>query len=417
MGRIIDYLGHLTLSKVTNTCFVLLLILFIIFPFQFQFIKLGFVLIIILFNFLNHKIKFSGFTLIWNILFILFNTTYLLFGIIRHNPGPQYYIATYILWPILFTILSGSSSEVNFYQFTRIIRWCVLIIVAEGIISFFYFNMFLIPEGRLFNFTAAIRPGFPVIAISSPSVTGFIFWYFYLFALFLIDRRNRQLVDKLILFGGIVFIFATSRRVLFLCFSLAFIIIPFFSYFDKQDRNKNIKFISKISSYIISFTAICFVILLATGVLELDSLFDFFEKTSEASDDERYRQIVSLKNGLFQKPILGWGTGINADVVRSDIPGTYELSYHAKLFETGMIGFFLYINFYLVLFFKTIKCLNAYYINHKYIIAILVSVTILMVCNATNPYLGAFDYLWFTYMPFIIINLTSRYEIKRKSYC
>ena len=153
------------------------------------------------------------------------------------------------------------------------------------------------------------------------------------------------------------------------------------------------------------------------GLMDPDALSNFIDKTSAASDAARTDQMDALISGWMDNPILGSGTGVNAGIVRSKIPGNYELTYVAKLFETGLIGICIYITLWILLFYWTIKCIakDNGYIN--YAIATITAMAIFMISNATNPYLGAFDYMWFMYFPFIFINNTPhRKLIKQISY-
>ena len=303
-------------------------------------------------------------------------------------------------------ILSGCINKVVAISLLKVIKISLFIIILSGLLSFSYFNILLIEEGSFLTFEATMRPGFPFIAISSGCVTGFIFWYFYYFSLILVDFQNRSIFDWIIILSGIVFIFATSRRIIFLSFFISFIIVfLIFLLFLKNNRKEVIQSYKKITCILLTLIAVTLIFLIKSKILDLDAFDDFFEKTGNASDAERIKQYNALIKGWLANPIFGAGTGINAGVIRSKIPGGYELTYIAKLFETGLIGIIVYISLYCSLFYWTIKSISNSLIPSKYIIACTGAMSIFMISNATNPYFGAFDYMWFMYTPFVGINL------------
>lgn len=83
-----------------------------------------------------------------------------------------------------------------------------------------------------------------------------------------------------------------------------------------------------------------FILVQSFEVFDFTELMNFVESAiGDDNTDPRIDQLHSLIIGWEEAPLLGKGSGINASVVRSDLPGTYELSYVALLFERGIIGF------------------------------------------------------------------------------
>lgn len=95
------------------------------------------------------------------------------------------------------------------------------------------------------------------------------------------------------------------------------------------------------------------------GLVDFEAIGDFLDNTiGNDNNDPRIAQFESLIAGWVEKPLLGNGTGVNASVIRSDIPGTYELSYIAMLFERGIIGMLIFVTQYLILMFWSIQGLK-----------------------------------------------------------
>ena len=408
----------LSLSYLQLRCIQLLFLLFLLLPFKLQFLKLGLVFSIVGIAFISGKYTLFRKSFIWGFCMMSFNAFYIVYGMLRGNPGYSYYILTYIVWPMLFTVLMGAIPICFIPRITKTLKLGVIIIVASGVFAFLYLNLTGQVSGQILSYKSTIRPGFPFIAISGPQVTDFLFWFFFLFSFIFLSKKKLDYKDILFIGLSIIYIFATSRRILFLNFVIAFILIIIFKGFLPLRRHKIVTRRLKVSLlYITTFIVIAMIWLMQQGLMDPDALSNFIDKTSAASDAARTDQMDALISGWMDNPILGSGTGVNAGIVRSKIPGNYELTYVAKLFETGLIGICIYITLWILLFYWTIKCIakDSGYIS--YAIATITAMAIFMISNATNPYLGAFDYMWFMYFPFIYINNSPhRKLIKQISY-
>lgn len=120
---------------------------------------------------------------------------------------------------------------------------------------------------------------------------------------------------------------------------------------------------------------------------------------------EQYRYLIE---SWKINPILGSGTGANAGISRSQIPGMYELSYFAMLFNRGIVGFVVFFLQILFINYFGIRLLMKKSIYEYYIIATLIAFNLFLVANATNPYLYSFDHLWIMFFPIILFNIASR---------
>lgn len=393
-----------------------LLILFMLVPFQLQTVKLALILVVLAMSIASKQIYLSKKCILWNIAFVFYNGLYLLFSFIRNNPAPTHYIPTYILWPILFAFLSGTINYNIIHHYITTIKICLILNMILGVIAFVYFNITLQPDGSLFSFSAGMRPGFPFLVIASPIITDFLFWFFFFFTLFFIQTKPFDTRKILFLLLGIIFIFATSRRVLFINFGISLLFITFSIKLISGNKTGVKK---RILNSIIGISAFIFCtgfVLIANDLIESGSMSDFLDKTGEASDGPRIIQTKALIDGWLKYPLFGAGSGIDAEVSRSDIPGTYELSYLAKLFEVGLFGIILYVFFWILLFYWTFRTISNNLINHNYIIALICAMLIFLIGNATNPYLSAFDYMWFMYTPFVAINLNEKLNRKYVHY-
>ena len=406
----------LSINKLARFTGYALVGLMMLFPLQFPFIKsiiLTFLLFVTLFFIDRLRSAFVGKILLWGYLYMFVGLCAISYGLLLHNPAPQKYFLVYVIWPILFTYLSLFIGYQYFKRLLVCTKICLLLILIIGVIACLKFNIEFIQEGEFLGYEAMLRPGFPIIAIAGAPITTVLFWYFFFYSLVLL-KSNISKIDWIILLLGVIFIFMTSRRILFLNFFLAplfeFLFLPFIK--GKEERNNLVSIFKKRMQilFVLLFLVVCVAELF--GWVSLDSLGDFFSKTSDVSDEPRHLQASALIEGWMDSPILGHGAGVNASVVRSDIPGTYELSYLAMLFERGLLGVSVFIALYVILMHWSIKCLKKNVVDKAYILSFIVAINLFMIANATNPYLNAYDYMWFLFLLLVVVRISNeeKYE-------
>jgi O-antigen ligase len=136
----------------------------------------------------------------------------------------------------------------------------------------------------------------------------------------------------------------------------------------------------------------------------VDVITSILNFTDNRSNLERLYQYNSLKTGILDAPLVGYGAGAVAHYVRSTTwPWLYELYYLAFIFQYGIIGFSIYA---LGVAFLCLELLRAvkkkgrssfeYYLLSGFIA--------FMLANATNPYLPSFDFMWIIFIPYAIVN-------------
>lgn len=397
------------LSAIFEKIGLLLFALILIFPYQYQLIKAVLLAIILVYVFFwKYDVHFSKKVFLWVLVYILMNTFSMSYGLIRGNPAPLAYFNVYFLWPIAYFILVTLVNRHIFNKMIVVMRYSLLLILCFGIIAFVYLNVNFIKSGDLFGYVATIRSGFPFIAISGGATTNVIYLYFFFLSIILIDYKTASVIDYINLFLGVLFIFFTSRRALMLDFAFSFVLIVFFYPFLRRTDKRVM-----LNSYRrVSFILFLFTVIIGWIVLTFE-LFDFKEIENFVSDafgkdknDPRINQAISLIDGWQEAVFWGNGSGVNAEVVRSEIPGTYELSYLAMLFERGLIGFIIFIFQYVLLNYWGIKQLKREFFS-KYLLASMVALNLFMLANASNPYLMAFDHIWVLFITLIFINLST----------
>lgn len=160
-----------------------------------------------------------------------------------------------------------------------------------------------------------------------------------------------------------------------------------------------------------TIVVVVFIIALYIGNLyELFSFEGLIERFQYAfSNFDEYGQVnvrnlqsEYLLNGFYDKMFFGNGAGATiSDFQRSsDQPWSFELSYHAVLFQSGIVGTL----FYFISLMSIALCgILALRIDKIMGQSIFVSYLIVLVANASNPYFSSsFDFLFFLFMPLLL---------------
>jgi O-antigen ligase len=143
--------------------------------------------------------------------------------------------------------------------------------------------------------------------------------------------------------------------------------------------------------------------------------FDFSD-VSNLSAYLRREQFFSLLEGWIDAPLFGHGHGTSASgSLRSDdMPWAYELSYMSLLFHTGLVGVIVYSSSVGWVFWKSIQVVRSRPESAALFLPVLSGLACFLIANATNPYLGKFDYLWTLFLPIGVLNAYLLQEARSK---
>jgi O-antigen ligase len=223
----------------------------------------------------------------------------------------------------------------------------------------------------------------------------------YLLARFLVNEKSGYkflLVFALMaaVTGGIL----ASRRIVLVVTLLAPVLtLMLIRLVGVSSRGIKVKVI-----FFYSFIALVFISLTLTDVAFKDGILDrLFSIFNTDPNEPRPLQHLALMRGFMDHPILGSGFGGLTSEVRSyDRPWTYELTYSKLLFNSGLMGLFLLIAFFLVFLFRVIIKLKKSEMKDIQI-PLLVGLFSVLIAAASNPYLSSFDFLFvFSIIPLII---------------
>lgn len=138
----------------------------------------------------------------------------------------------------------------------------------------------------------------------------------------------------------------------------------------------------------------------------IDNLFEGFKWTKtdiHSSEYARGKQAKTLINGWLDNPLFGHGAGSYAESyyrLKESI-WSYELSYHALLFQKGVIGFtifFLLVGYTIINLYKLIKNEDIRWLA----LPLLIGYFCFLIGNAFNPFFGRSSMLWIFYLPLLL---------------
>lgn len=347
------------------------------------------------------------------IITICASLSFMLNGAVHNAPGALRVGTVYVAWPLLYVFFAGFFQNTNMVvRFERVILAGIIISSIMGIL--FVFDIFWglgLQTRHLFEFQGAgvsFYHGF--IEYRLYNMTTLIYGFPFLFTLLLLSSKNKAsrrdhvwawFAFVLVVIAALI----SGRRAFWLVILVTPIISLIILYFSGLKKSM------KKSLYI--FFAFLFVISFAIYLnpstnfhdikVEFFSAFDF---SGEMSAKLRYLQFKALMHEWMDKPILGHGLGSAASgIVRSHTQAwAFELSYVSLLFHTGIVGISIYTSAVAWIFWSGIKIVRRNPQLSHIILPLLTGLAGFLIVNATNPYLGKFDYLWTIFLPVAAIN-------------
>lgn len=118
----------------------------------------------------------------------------------------------------------------------------------------------------------------------------------------------------------------------------------------------------------------------------------------------RIRQAKVLISEISEAPFFGKGLGyVIKRLIRSEqFPWRYELSYFGICLNVGIIGFLIYLAWYL---FYLIRNFKSKLSEHNDLLSFSVSSIFFLTCSLTNPYILSIKFFWIFFIPLLVNNL------------
>ena len=400
-------------NYIKNIAITVLFFLIICTPMVFKDIKIVCLVILILGFFLetirSGSIKIHPKVFCWVIIFIVTNSFFLLHGTYDKSDVFLQLAPVYILWPIIYTLIISICSRgqttggiTNFF------------VLSALVISFYAIYIVLNFKGLMPNsillslkLNQVINSDQGYIEFFIPNITSLFFLIPYVISIIIYYKQIDINIKKIYLWSvaisSIVACVLIGRRALTFIALLA----PIMSLL--VGRYVSIAPKNKLRRLLITFMMFMAMIGIYTYFAKDTSLdlrmFEFNTKQFFNSGMEREVQLFALIDGWKESPFIGAGYGINAEgSIRSDIPGAYELSYFAMLFQTGVIGMLIYFSLLVWIFKTLIKIIKVNKDSRGLIVPVLIGLSGILIANATNSYIFSFDGLWVLFYPLALIN-------------
>lgn len=358
----------------------------------------------------------------WSLLCILASFIFIANGMLNDAPGALQSATVYMIWPLVYIWLIGlASSFGTYFMLARVIVLGTFFSASSGI---FYvvsgyvglndeFNPFFIFLGGQLNIGKTLIE-YNLFNIAT-LIFGFPFCITYLLAIYFKQGSTFAIGSNKFLtittFISLIAIILTGRRAILLVAIISPILallVVGSSYREKLNYKKLFSLLALIASiFLLVVLTAQFLFGISLEVVYTDFLLGFnFENKNNLSAYRRGEQYQALIDGWLSSPLMGSGHGAVApkDSLAHANIWNYELQYIAILFQTGLVGIFVYFSAQLWLFYKLyIMTIGNTQINILSS-AILVGSICFLIANATNPYLPKFDYLWVIFFPAGMLN-------------
>ncbi|MGV3022269.1 O-antigen ligase family protein [Streptococcus suis] len=396
----------LNYEKLTTFSFSLLVLLCLVFPTELQVPKIISLTLSLLFSsfYSKHsKLVFSKIILLLIFIYIIYNCFMFVNSSELSVVTLKNYFPSYVIWPILFTLF--------FFQVLNLVN--TIQIEKIFLISFAFINIYILclclvglgylPNSLFFLLSkkTVVNSYGGYLSIFTPSITVLFFLtpYFlhFLFTNGIKGKKNLFIFMNILI--SLINIYIIGRRALILAI---FVSVVFSQILNIRKLFSTKKVITFFLGILIIFSIFTF---LKENFLLINlRLQQFGFEDSLLGGIERESQATALLNDWLKKPIFGYGIGVNArDSIRSySVPGMYELSYHALLFQGGLIGLLIHLTLYFYIIVS--GYINGYRSNNQILKFGTTGLICLFIGNFSNPYIQSFDSLFIVFLILMMIN-------------
>lgn len=402
---------------------LVVLFLSIVFPTALQFEKM-LILVVILVCVVLDSLKYPKKKRYWSgsIFFGLFFCCLGFFGsfhgLMRGNPGALRVLTVMAMYPLLFSIITCLFLPGDLLKIKKF--FLVTGAALVGVQNAYLASSFGFDGGFVYNIMQALygdvavaNQGEDFLLFTLPNVSSLVFMIPFFLSLGLLDARKNWKALMLALVMMLVAIL-TGRRAIYLSLGVSiFILLSFVAFFYGRSVNLLLKKIGLVVGLFLVVLGMAYFFELVRFDMIQNDLASIFDFKGDDSNLERRYQFDALISGFFDHPALGSGAGAAASYSRSyEQPWAYELFYVAMLFQYGLVGFLIYMLavIYLIVEVARIAVGFSWGDGRLFsILALMAGMVSFLVANASNPYLGKFDYMWVLFLPAALVNCKKLY--------
>ncbi len=351
----------------------------------------------------------------WAFITLTASLFFMLLGAFNDGPGALRVGTVNVLWPILYLFFVGILCRPEKIKpFYCVILFAVIVSAVMGIMvvseRMFGINLFMASIFEELDAGVGLYEGY--VEYRLDNMTTVIYGFPFLLATVLLPKDRSpfkgrwRIAAVLGLCLCIVILLVSGRRGFWLIAGFSPLVVWILM------ASARIKTFS-LSRFFSVFLLCSFLVAISTFLgVDLQKVWQQFLRAFDFSDVSnmsaylRREQFFVLLEGWFDSPLIGHGHGTSASgSLRSvEQPWAYELSYMSLLFHTGAIGMLIYSSSVGWVFWKSIQVMRATPESVTLVLPALSGLTCFLIANATNPYLGKFDYLWVLFLPIGILN-------------
>lgn len=347
---------------------------------------------------------------------------YVLLGYFNDAPGALGMFNVYVTWPLVYTVLvAGTATPGVLRGLVRVVVWAS---VAVSIYSIVYvlWEAGYWPGALYYAFDQGQAIGFhgAYVEFNLFSTSTLLFTMPFLAGALFVFPAHDAPVRRSTLWGALalnlITVLLTGRRALFVLVPLAPALALIYRSWLTPARKRDTRRLLQRGAV----GAAALLIVLATAITSVGGIDPSgfvemvgtgFQFNSDPVAMSRRDQFNALIDGWHEAPLFGTGHGMPARVIRSDeTPWSYELSYVALLYHTGVVGTVIYGAGIAWIAWLSYGIARRGWPGAAALVATLVGTSSFLVANATNPYLEKYDYLWVIFLPIAFVN---RYLVER----
>jgi hypothetical protein len=380
----------------------------------------------------------------WVAAYVLAGAFFVVLGRLHQAPGALRESTVYIFWPVLFTIFVAGASDLGILRsLERVFLPALLAITLYSLAFIVLTGNFINPASFLPDLHQQARVVFykGYVQFNVNSLATVLFVVPYLVATLMVGVTSTDAPDdaaeaplwgrswlRRVAIGtalclGLLLTVLSLRRSLvvvaalspFLTIALLFL-LPV--RVDRRGWIRLFQLTVGLGVLIVVLTVIShFEFGVAPGTLSGKVAQGFDVTSTDPGPSTRVDQFHYLIAGWEKGPLFGSGYGAivpgfqpRPDVVQGirlgvTQPWSYELSYVALLYHTGLFGLGLYAAGVLWIFWSGLRIIRSGHPLARRVIPVLVGTASFLIANATNPYLEKYDYMWVIFLPLAYVNL------------
>lgn len=428
--RLTTKAAHQPGLTILGACGYFLFFLMLFVPITYQQVKLG-LLLICMISIVTAKpsIRPRKGVALATVLLAGIGALEILYGMIRGNEGALPQITVWVLWPLVFLVLSSA-----IYTEHHIRSLFRVMVVAANAIGF-YGCIYLLAQTKhipMIFYFAGIEAGQGItfengiMQITFNSFSSLVFLVPFLITLAIAwPREKPPVVRRFWIYLGIALngalVLLSGRRALLLVFALTpiLLIISILAITPLKQIHATTLSRARLARFVLPTLIVAAVGIVAVKVLQIDLGATYTSLTTgykAAGDAVRRIQFASLMAGWRDNPVFGAGLGAVAHgPIRSiTTPWAYELTYVVLLFTMGVVGVMIYVVAVGNIIRRTASVARANVELRRWTIPVMVGMISFLIANATNPYLLRFDSFWVLFLPVTLLNVNA---VDRKAGC